>query len=112
MVTSDKIAICIMWSFILSGHEIVCLANLVPPSGTQEMDSYMYQTVGSDAIEVRLTKFLQLSGLGFIDQTDIIRVLGYSILQSVYLYQFYYYCSYTVQHVTCPSTGKQSRDNH
>jgi diphthine-ammonia ligase len=34
------------------GHEIVCLANLKPPVGHDELDSYMYQTVGHDAIEV------------------------------------------------------------
>ena len=33
------------------GHEVVCLANLRPPSGTQELDSYMYQTVGSDVLD-------------------------------------------------------------
>uniref|UniRef100_A0A914VL11 Diphthine--ammonia ligase n=1 Tax=Plectus sambesii TaxID=2011161 RepID=A0A914VL11_9BILA len=33
------------------GHEIVCLANLYPPPGKDELDSYMYQTVGHDAIQ-------------------------------------------------------------
>uniref|UniRef100_A0AC35U9M4 Diphthine--ammonia ligase n=1 Tax=Rhabditophanes sp. KR3021 TaxID=114890 RepID=A0AC35U9M4_9BILA len=33
------------------GHEIVCLANLFPPpNGPQELDSYMYQCVGSEAV--------------------------------------------------------------
>lgn len=37
----------------LLGHEIVALANLYPPPthGSDEMDSFMYQTVGSSAIE-------------------------------------------------------------
>ncbi|KAK4003088.1 hypothetical protein OUZ56_004871 [Daphnia magna] len=42
---------------IAAGHEIVALANLHPPSNNEcntpmvdEMDSYMYQTVGHDAI--------------------------------------------------------------
>ncbi|WFD44088.1 diphthine--ammonia ligase [Malassezia psittaci] len=42
---------------VLEGHEIVALATLVPPTGkgtllpyTDEMDSYMYQTVGHDAV--------------------------------------------------------------
>src|SRR3989338_6413144 len=35
------------------GHEIVCLANLHPPSSSHqdELDSWMYQTVGHSAIE-------------------------------------------------------------
>lgn len=34
-----------------AGHEIVALANLYPPPGTEELDSYMYQSVGHDVIE-------------------------------------------------------------
>lgn len=34
-----------------AGHEIVALANLHPPPDTEELDSYMYQSVGHDAIE-------------------------------------------------------------
>ncbi len=46
---------------IAAGHEIVALANLHPPiissnqskiSTLDEMDSYMYQTVGHDAIDL------------------------------------------------------------
>lgn len=33
------------------GHEIIALANLYPPKGKEELDSYMYQSVGHDAIE-------------------------------------------------------------
>mmetsp|Transcript_51592 Transcript_51592/g.109629 ORF Transcript_51592/g.109629 Transcript_51592/m.109629 type:complete len:727 (-) Transcript_51592:63-2243(-) len=33
------------------GHQLVCVANLAPPAGIDEMDSYMYQTVASDVIE-------------------------------------------------------------
>ena len=33
------------------GHEIVALANLYPPTGKEELDSFMYQSVGHDAIE-------------------------------------------------------------
>lgn len=32
------------------GHELVAIANLYPPTGN-EMDSYMYQTVGAEMIE-------------------------------------------------------------
>ncbi|CAK9056934.1 unnamed protein product [Durusdinium trenchii] len=31
-------------------HEICCLAHLAPPEGVLEMDSYMYQTVGSELV--------------------------------------------------------------
>lgn len=36
---------------VKQGHEIVALASLAPPSGKDELDSYMYQTVGHDAVE-------------------------------------------------------------
>ena len=32
-------------------HEVLCLAHLAPPEGVQEMDSYMYQTVGSELVD-------------------------------------------------------------
>lgn len=37
----------------LLGHEIIALANLYPPPtyGSDEMDSFMYQTVGTSAVE-------------------------------------------------------------
>lgn len=38
-----------MMQCIAAGHEIVALANLYPSSGT-EVDSYMYQSVGYEAI--------------------------------------------------------------
>ncbi|KAI0089326.1 hypothetical protein BDY19DRAFT_1041644 [Irpex rosettiformis] len=34
-----------------NGHELVAAASLGPQPGTDELDSYMYQTVGQDAIE-------------------------------------------------------------
>ncbi|KAI8920776.1 hypothetical protein DFJ77DRAFT_447308 [Powellomyces hirtus] len=39
---------------VANGHEIVALANLKPAaaSGKDELDSYMYQTVGHDAIDL------------------------------------------------------------
>ncbi|KAG9015493.1 hypothetical protein FRB94_000098 [Tulasnella sp. JGI-2019a] len=37
---------------VQNGHEPVVLASLRPPIGKEEIDSYMYQTVGQDAIEV------------------------------------------------------------
>ena len=36
---------------LAQGHELVCLANLYPPSSdNDELDSYMYQTVGHDVL--------------------------------------------------------------
>ncbi|GMG40608.1 unnamed protein product [Ambrosiozyma monospora] len=36
---------------LANGHELVCLANLFPPpSDSDELDSFMYQTVGHDII--------------------------------------------------------------
>lgn len=32
------------------GHEVTCLANLLPPEGIEELDSYMYQTVGAELV--------------------------------------------------------------
>lgn len=40
-----------MMQCIAAGHEIVALANLVPHSRT-EIDSYMYQSVGHEAIDL------------------------------------------------------------
>jgi diphthine-ammonia ligase len=38
---------------VAAGHEIACLVNLHPPEGVDELDSYMYQSVGSTALQVR-----------------------------------------------------------
>lgn len=40
-----------MMKCVQDGHEIVALANLFPTDGREELDSYMYQSVGHDAIE-------------------------------------------------------------
>ncbi|EIN10404.1 hypothetical protein PUNSTDRAFT_22799, partial [Punctularia strigosozonata HHB-11173 SS5] len=34
------------------GHELVAAASLRPPDGQDELDSYMYQTIGQDAIHL------------------------------------------------------------
>jgi len=34
-----------------NGHELVAAASLRPEPGKEELDSYLYQTVGQDAIE-------------------------------------------------------------
>lgn len=40
---------------VRAGHRIVALANLHPPkeATSEELDSYMYQSVGADGVEVR-----------------------------------------------------------
>lgn len=40
-----------MMKCLEAGHEIIALGNLHPLAGTEELDSYMYQSVGHDAIE-------------------------------------------------------------
>ncbi|KAG6821595.1 hypothetical protein H0H93_000104 [Arthromyces matolae] len=35
-----------------NGHELVAAASLGPGAGKEELDSYLYQTVGQDAIEL------------------------------------------------------------
>ena len=37
---------------VKQGHEIVALASLRPPNGQEEIDSYMYQTVGQDGVHL------------------------------------------------------------
>lgn len=39
-----------MMKCVEHGHEIVALANLYPANGVEELDSYMYQSVGHDVI--------------------------------------------------------------
>ncbi|XP_061102972.1 diphthine--ammonia ligase isoform X1 [Conger conger] len=41
-----------MMQCVAAGHRIVALANLRPKENTDELDSYMYQTVGHQAIDV------------------------------------------------------------
>ncbi|KAI8365387.1 uncharacterized protein BYT42DRAFT_589729 [Radiomyces spectabilis] len=52
LVSGGKDSCYNMMQCVANGHEIVALANLKPPaqSGKDELDSFMYQTVGHDAI--------------------------------------------------------------
>lgn len=36
---------------VQEGHQIVCMLNLHPPASQHELDSYMYQSVGSEVLE-------------------------------------------------------------
>ncbi|PAA51248.1 hypothetical protein BOX15_Mlig031941g3, partial [Macrostomum lignano] len=49
LVSGGKDSCYNMIECVRSGHQIVALAHLYPPSGA-EMDSFMYQTVGSEAV--------------------------------------------------------------
>ncbi|KAJ8656522.1 diphthine-ammonia ligase [Lichtheimia ornata] len=53
LVSGGKDSCYNMMQCVAHGHEIAALANLKPPlqSGKDELDSYMYQTVGHDAIQ-------------------------------------------------------------
>lgn len=39
-----------MMKCVQEGHQIIALGNLYPPTGQEELDSYMYQSVGHDVI--------------------------------------------------------------
>ncbi|KAI7907376.1 uncharacterized protein BX663DRAFT_495703 [Cokeromyces recurvatus] len=54
LVSGGKDSCYNMMQCVANGHEIVALANLKPPSqsGKDELDSFMYQTVGHDAIHL------------------------------------------------------------
>ena len=52
LVSGGKDSTMNMMRCVEHGHEIVCLGNLFPaPSESDELDSFMYQTVGHDGIE-------------------------------------------------------------
>ena len=52
LVSGGKDSTMNMMRCVEHGHDIVCLANLFPaPSEGDELDSFMYQTVGHDGIE-------------------------------------------------------------
>lgn len=51
LVSGGKDSTFNMMQCIAAGHEIVALANVVPHSKT-EIDSFMYQSVGHEAIEL------------------------------------------------------------
>lgn len=41
-----------MMQCVKDGHNIVCLVHMCPPSGIEELDSYMYQSVGHNSIDL------------------------------------------------------------
>lgn len=51
LISGGKDSIFNILKLVEAGHELVCLANLYPV-GKGELDSYMYQSVGSEMIEL------------------------------------------------------------
>lgn len=37
---------------VANGHQVVAVATLTPEAGVDELDSYMYQSVGTDLVEL------------------------------------------------------------
>lgn len=50
LISGGKDSTMNMIKCVEAGHEIVALGNLYPPAGQEELDSYMYQSVGHDVI--------------------------------------------------------------
>ena len=51
LISGGKDSIYNIMKCVEEGHNIVALANLFPPEMGQEIDSYMYQSVGGQIIE-------------------------------------------------------------
>lgn len=52
LVSGGKDSVFNMMECVRNGHEIVALANLRPPTSENELDSYMYQSVGSELLDL------------------------------------------------------------
>lgn len=52
LVSGGKDSCYNMMQCVAAGHEVVALANLRPANHKDELDSYMYQTVGHEAIDL------------------------------------------------------------
>lgn len=51
LISGGKDSIYNIIQCIKNGHEIICLGHLARPENTGEIDSYMYQTVGSEMVD-------------------------------------------------------------
>ena len=51
LISGGKDSIFAILKLLQEGHELVCVANLQPPQKFQELNSYMYQSVGAEIIE-------------------------------------------------------------
>ncbi|KII68733.1 Diphthine--ammonia ligase [Thelohanellus kitauei] len=50
LVSGGKDSVFSIYKLVNEGHKLVCLANLYP-QGSNELDSFMFQSVGSEVIE-------------------------------------------------------------
>ncbi|VDP21589.1 unnamed protein product [Soboliphyme baturini] len=50
LITGGKDSLYNLWMCAESGHQLVAVANLKPPAGVDELDSYMFQSVGCDGV--------------------------------------------------------------
>jgi diphthine-ammonia ligase len=51
LISGGKDSIYNLIQCMKNGHEIICLGHLARPADSGEMDSYMYQTVGSEMVD-------------------------------------------------------------
>lgn len=58
LISGGKDSIFTILKLVQEGHKVICLANLYPPK-QQELDSYMYQSVGSE-VAVYIAEALEL----------------------------------------------------
>ena len=50
LVSGGKDSTYTIYKCLKEGHTIVALAHLSPPEGKEELDSFMYQTVGHNVV--------------------------------------------------------------
>jgi diphthine-ammonia ligase len=55
LISGGKDSIYNIIQCIKQGHEVIVLGHMARPENTGEMDSYMYQTVGSEMCEAIAT---------------------------------------------------------
>ncbi|EGC37215.1 hypothetical protein DICPUDRAFT_30664, partial [Dictyostelium purpureum] len=60
LISGGKDSIYNLMECVRNGHSIVALANLKPPKQQEELDSFMYQTVGNNLIDIIAKECLQL----------------------------------------------------
>ncbi|CAK4081197.1 unnamed protein product [Aphanomyces euteiches] len=51
LVSGGKDSVYSMMKCVEYGHEIVCLATLQPPKSNSEVDSFMFQSIGTHVVE-------------------------------------------------------------
>ena len=64
------------------GHELVCLANLKPKGFNEELNSYMYQSVGAEIIEAQAECIGKPLIRDFIEGKPLTLDLGYNVTEN------------------------------